>query len=101
MSVLCESLNVSRSAYYTWRQDGASPRKRDDKPIFAIQGFLPKKRQDQHTPTVLGLAVLVGDEGRREAPVLLMVLLHRQPDLLQVLDTLLPSCCLSPLLYCR
>lgn len=30
MSVLCESLNVSRSAYYAWRQDGVSARKRDD-----------------------------------------------------------------------
>lgn len=30
VSVLCESLNVSRSAYYTWRQDGACTRQRDD-----------------------------------------------------------------------
>jgi transposase InsO family protein len=27
---LCQSLNVSRSAYYAWRQDGVSARKRDD-----------------------------------------------------------------------
>jgi len=30
VSVLCESLNVSRSAYYAWRQDGVSARKRED-----------------------------------------------------------------------
>ena len=30
VSVLCESLNVSRSAYYAWRQDGVSARQRDD-----------------------------------------------------------------------
>ena len=27
---MCESLNVSRSAYYAWRQDGVSARQRDD-----------------------------------------------------------------------
>ena len=30
VSMLCESLNVSRSAYYAWREDGVSARKRDD-----------------------------------------------------------------------
>lgn len=30
VSVLCESLNVSRSAYYAWRQDGVCTRQRDD-----------------------------------------------------------------------
>jgi hypothetical protein len=30
VSVLCESLNVSRSAYYAWRQDGPCTRQRDD-----------------------------------------------------------------------
>jgi putative transposase len=30
VSVLCQSLNVSRSAYYAWRQDGVSARKRED-----------------------------------------------------------------------
>jgi putative transposase len=30
VSVLCQSLNVSRSAYYAWRQDGVSARKHDD-----------------------------------------------------------------------
>ncbi len=30
VSLLCESLNVSRSAYYAWRQDGVSARQRDD-----------------------------------------------------------------------
>jgi len=30
VSVLCQSLNVARSAYYTWRQQGVSARKRDD-----------------------------------------------------------------------
>jgi transposase InsO family protein len=30
VSVLCEALNVSRSAYYAWRQGGLSARKRED-----------------------------------------------------------------------
>ena len=30
VSVLCQSLNVTRSAYYAWRQQGVSARKRDD-----------------------------------------------------------------------
>ena len=30
VSVLCQSLNVTRSAYYAWRQVGVSARKRDD-----------------------------------------------------------------------
>ena len=30
VSVLCQSLNVTRSAYYAWRQEGVSARKRDD-----------------------------------------------------------------------
>lgn len=30
LSVLCQSLNVSRSAYYAWRQEGVSARKRED-----------------------------------------------------------------------
>jgi len=30
VSVLCQSLNVSRSAYYAWRQDGACARQRED-----------------------------------------------------------------------
>jgi putative transposase len=30
VSLLCECLNVSRSAYYAWRQDGVGARKRED-----------------------------------------------------------------------
>lgn len=30
MSLLCEYLNVSRSAYYAWREDGLCARRRDD-----------------------------------------------------------------------
>ena len=30
VSLLCETLNVSRSAYYVWREDGVSARTRDD-----------------------------------------------------------------------
>lgn len=30
MSVLCETLGVSRSAYYAWRQDESSTRERED-----------------------------------------------------------------------
>jgi putative transposase len=30
VSVLCQSLNVTRSAYYAWRQQGVSARKRED-----------------------------------------------------------------------
>jgi putative transposase len=36
---LCQSLNVSRSAYYAWRQDGVSARKRDDgrlRPVIRV-----------------------------------------------------------------
>jgi hypothetical protein len=30
VSLLCECLSVSHSAYYAWRQDGVCARKRDD-----------------------------------------------------------------------
>jgi len=30
VSLLCETLNVSRSAYYVWRENGVSARTRDD-----------------------------------------------------------------------
>jgi putative transposase len=46
VSVLCQSLNVSRSAYYAWRQDGVSARKRDDirlRPV--IRGIFQEHRR--------------------------------------------------------
>ncbi len=30
VSLLCETLNASRSAYYAWRQDELGPRRRED-----------------------------------------------------------------------
>jgi transposase InsO family protein len=43
---LCQSLNVSRSAYYAWRQDGASTRKRDDNRLRPmIRGIFREHRR--------------------------------------------------------
>ncbi len=58
------------------------------KAVLGIQVVFAQERQDQHPPTVLRLAVLVGNEGGREAAVLLMVSLHRQSDAFQVPGTL-------------
>ena len=46
VSVLCESLNVSRSAYYAWRQGGVSAREREDdrlRPV--IRGIFHEHRR--------------------------------------------------------
>ncbi len=46
VSVLCESLNVSRSAYYAWRQDGACARQRDDNHLRPmIRGIFREHRR--------------------------------------------------------
>jgi len=46
VSVLCQSLNVSRSAYYAWRQDGASARQRDDNRLRpVIRGIFREHRR--------------------------------------------------------
>jgi transposase InsO family protein len=46
VSVLCESLNVSRSAYYAWRQDGACARLRDDSRLRPmIRGIFREHRR--------------------------------------------------------
>ncbi len=36
VSLLCECLNVSRSAYYAWRQDGLCTRRREDNRLRAM-----------------------------------------------------------------
>lgn len=36
MALLCETLNVSRSAYYAWRQDKPSSRRREDNRLMPI-----------------------------------------------------------------
>ena len=46
VSVLCQSLNVSRSAYYAWRQDGACARQRDDNRLRPmIRGIFREHRR--------------------------------------------------------
>jgi putative transposase len=46
VSLLCESLNVSRSAYYAWRQDGVSARQRDDNRLRSmIRGVFREHRR--------------------------------------------------------
>lgn len=46
VSVLCQSLNVSRSAYYAWRQDGVSTRQRDDNRLRpVIRGIFQEHRR--------------------------------------------------------
>jgi transposase InsO family protein len=46
VSVLCQSLNVSRSAYYAWRQDGGCARKRDDHRLRPmIRGIFQEHRR--------------------------------------------------------
>lgn len=36
VSLLCETLNVSRSAYYAWRQDDLCPRQREDNALMPV-----------------------------------------------------------------
>lgn len=36
VSMLCETMNVSRSAYYAWRQDGLCERKREDNRLMPM-----------------------------------------------------------------
>jgi transposase InsO family protein len=36
VSVLCETLSVSRSAYYAWRHNGSSPRAREDNQLKPV-----------------------------------------------------------------
>ena len=36
MSLLCETLNASRSAYYAWRQDELGPRRREDNRLMPL-----------------------------------------------------------------
>jgi len=44
--VLCQSLSVSRSAYYAWRQDGACARQRDDNRLRPmIRGIFREHRR--------------------------------------------------------
>jgi putative transposase len=46
VSVLCQSLSVSRSAYYAWRQDGVCARKRDDNRLRPmIRGIFREHRR--------------------------------------------------------
>lgn len=46
VSVLCQSLNVSRSAYYAWRQDGVCARQRDDNRLRPmIRGIFREHRR--------------------------------------------------------
>lgn len=46
MSVLCQSLNVSRSAYYAWRQEGVTARKRhDDRLRPMVRGIFREHRR--------------------------------------------------------
>jgi transposase InsO family protein len=46
VSVLCQSLNVSRSAYYVWRQGGVSARHRDDNRLRPmIRGIFREHRR--------------------------------------------------------
>ena len=64
--------------------------------VLGVQVFFVQEGQDQHSPTVLGLAVFVRNEGRRETAMLLMVSVHRQADLFQVLDAFSASRPLGP-----
>jgi transposase InsO family protein len=46
VSVLCESLGVSRSAYYAWREDGVSARRRNDNHLRpAVRGICWEHRR--------------------------------------------------------
>ena len=69
VSVLCESLSVSRSAYYAWRQDGACARKRDDHRLRPVIRGIFREHRRRYGARRIAAELSARDEpcGRRRA----------------------------------
>lgn len=69
VSVLCQSLNVSRSAYYAWRQDGISARKRDDNRLRPMIRSVFREHRRRYGARRIAVELAARDEpcGRRRA----------------------------------
>jgi putative transposase len=67
VSVLCKSLNVSRSAYYAWRQDGACVRQRDDNRLRPMIGGIFREHRRRYGARRIAVELAARDEpcGRR------------------------------------
>jgi len=67
VSVLCESLNVSRSAYYAWRQDGVCARHRDDNRLRPLIRGVFREHRRRYGARRIAVELAARDEacGRR------------------------------------
>lgn len=67
VSVLCESLNVSRSAYYAWRQGGACARHRDDNRLRPLIRGIFREHRRRYGARRIAVELAARDEpcGRR------------------------------------
>jgi putative transposase len=67
VSVLCKSLNVSRSAYYAWRQDGACVRQRDDNRLRPMIGGIFREHRRRYGARRIAVELAARDKpcGRR------------------------------------
>jgi putative transposase len=61
VSVLRESLNVSRSAYYAWRQGGVSARKRDDDRLRPMIRGIFREHRRRYGARRIAVELSVGD----------------------------------------
>jgi transposase InsO family protein len=64
---LCQSLNVSRSAYYAWRQDGACARQRDDNRLRPVIRRIFREHRRRYGARRIAVELAARDEpcGRR------------------------------------
>ena len=69
VSVLCQSLNVSRSAYYAWRQDGACARQRDDNRLRPMIRSIFREHRRRYGARRIAVELVARDApcGRRRA----------------------------------
>jgi transposase InsO family protein len=67
VSVLCQSLNVSRSAYCAWRQDGACARQRDDNRLRPVIRGIFREHRRRYGARRIAVELATRDEpcGRR------------------------------------
>ena len=67
VSLLCEYLNVSRSAYYAWREDGVCSRKRDDNRLRPMIRSVFREHRRRYGARRIAVELVARDEpcGRR------------------------------------
>ncbi len=67
VSVLCQSLSVSRSAYYAWRQDGPCARQRDDNRLRPLIRGIFREHRRRYGARRIAVEMAARDEpcGRR------------------------------------